>query len=42
MYEIEELNLKGEKGNILNKGKTILLPKEKKNIINIELYEKSD
>jgi len=30
MYEIEELNLKGEKGNILNKGKTILLPKEKK------------
>ena len=42
MYEIEELNLKGEKGNILNKGKTILLPKEKKNFINIELYEKSD
>ena len=42
MYKIEELNLKGEKGNILNKGKTILLPKEKKNFINIELYEKSD
>ena len=42
MYEIEELNLKGEKGNILNKGKTILLSKEKKNNIYIELYEKSD
>ena len=30
MYEIEELNLKGENGNILNKGKIILLSKAKK------------
>ena len=30
MYELEQLNLKGDFGNIINKGKTILLSIKKK------------